>query len=337
MIPTSFSALVQAPYSCARVVAHNRDSYRIANEEIETRAELSGKFRFESAASISLPVVGDYVQYAITGGTAIISLVLPRNNLFARRGIYGSYEMQAISANIDMLFLVMAVNRDFNLRRLERYLVAASAYEIPCAVALSKIDLSEDPASFISAAQYVAGDVPVLALSALSGMGLDALSPYRGPDKTIAFVGSSGVGKSTLINTLLNQELLDVGAIREDDDRGRHTTSRRCLLFLNDGTAIIDTPGMREFALADAEDGVSSTFTDVAEISQQCKFRDCQHNAEPGCAVRELIDVARLQSWRKLGREAAFEARKSDRLLAAAEKQRWKAIHKENRRRQQSR
>ena len=333
MTSNDFAMLVKAPQTCARVIAQDRNSYQVISEQIEMRAELSGRFRYENTDPSIYPVVGDYVAVAIAGGTAIIDSVLPRENLFARRAINGSHAMQSIAANINTLFLVMAVNRDFNIRRLERYLVASAAYKVPCAIILSKIDLIDDSASFLAEARAVSSDTPVLAISALDQSGLEELIPFCGKHKTIAFVGSSGVGKSTLINSLLQSAQLAVTETREDDDRGRHTTTRRCLVYLKDGTAIIDTPGMREFALADAGSGVEKIFSDLGNFAAECRFRNCKHNGEPGCAVVENVDESRLQSWRKLEKEAAFEARKSNPLLAAAEKQKWKAIHKEARNR----
>jgi ribosome biogenesis GTPase len=329
MIPDNFLTLVGAPYICARVVAQDRNSYRVITTGGEFIAELSGSLRYQTEDPSMLPVVGDYVEVSFTNDAATIRAVLPRQNLFSRRGVFRSHTMQAIAANIDRLFIVMAVGGDFNPRRLERYLVAAKAYDVPCAVVLNKIDLASEPESYVQGAQAVADDLPVLAVSALTRAQIGSFAPFCGAGRTIAFVGASGVGKSTLINTLLDQDILSVSYVRQSDERGRHTTTRRRLLYLPDGTALIDTPGMREFGLADATEGISQAFSDVASLASDCRFRDCQHVSEPGCAVRDAVDQDRLQNWRKLGREAAFEARKTDRLLAENERKKWRAIHKE--------
>jgi ribosome biogenesis GTPase len=334
MHPNKYSALVQAPSVCGRIIAHSRNIYTVETDQHEVQAQLLGALRYELADQTDGPVVGDYVSLRVDSSPALIERVLPRTNIFARRGIDGSHSMQAIAANLDTLFITVAVNRDFNIRRLERYAVAATAYGVPLAIALTKIDLVDDTQSFVAQVRQAIVETPVVAISALDKSGLESLAPFRGPERTIAFVGSSGVGKSTLINALIGEDRLPVNDIRRSDDRGRHTTTNRLLLRLDDGTAIIDTPGMREFALASATGGMEATFQDVSALAISCKFRDCRHQTEPGCAVRESVEQSRLASWHKLGREAAFEARKSDPRAAAQERDRWKAIHKANRRRE---
>lgn len=333
MISHAFSALVQAPSLCARVIAHDRGSYIVATELGDLRAHLLGALRHELHDPHELPIVGDYVSLKISEGTHLIERVLPRTNLFARRAIDGSHTLQPIAANLDTLFVTVSVNRDFNARRIERYIVAAHAYSVPTAIVLTKTDLAGNAHHLKREAETIAGDIPVLAVSGLTGAGVDQLDRFRGSTRTIAFVGSSGAGKSTLINCLLQDQVLPTGGIREKDERGRHTTTRRLLLYLADGTAVIDSPGMREFALADARDGIDTTFDDIAALAARCRFSDCRHQSEPGCAVRGAVNESRLTSFRKLEKEAAFEARKTDRRAQTLEKERWKAIHKANRRR----
>jgi ribosome biogenesis GTPase len=327
LFPSDRSAAVEAPCTTGRVFARDRNSFIVMTASGECRALWGGDTPASVLAAIDLPVVGDFVEIDASRGEPFVRRVLPRINVFARRGAGGG-PTQAIAANIDRLFVTIAVNRDFNLRRLERYLVAAHACGVPVAVALTKIDLVDDVASYRTAATAVAREAPVVALCSLDGRGFDELAPYRGEGRTLAFVGSSGAGKSTLVNALLGEQRQDTGVVREDDDRGRHTTTRREIFMLDDGTAVIDTPGMRELALAgvDVED-MDAVFDDVSSLAASCRFSDCAHDSEPGCAVRAGVDVARLESWRKLRREAAFVERKGDKASASAEKQRWKAIH----------
>jgi ribosome biogenesis GTPase len=321
-----------------RVCAHDRGSYLIATGAAELRAGIDGALRHAAACAADFPVVGDYVAAEIRPGesAATIRRIVPRANLFTRRAAGGAGTAQPIAANIDTLCIAVAVGADFNLRRIERYLVAAAACGVPAAIALTKADLAADLESYRTAAAAVAGDSPVLALRALEPGGLAEMDALCGPGRTIAIVGSSGVGKSTLVNALAGETRVATSAIRASDGRGRHTTTRRELLWLADGTALIDTPGMREFALADAEDGVAEAFDDIAALAANCRFRDCRHAAEPGCAVRAGLDAERLANWERLRREAAFEARKTDPAAARREKQRWKAIGMANRKRKTS-
>jgi ribosome biogenesis GTPase / thiamine phosphate phosphatase len=333
MISKFYEAQIAPPSVCGRIITQDRNSYLVAvNQHEEMRAQITGALRFQTTPD-ELPVVGDYVSMRIQDHSALIERVLPRKNLFARRGVDGSHLLQPIASNLDTLFVTMAVNSDFNLRRVERYVTAARAFDIPAVLLLTKIDLIDDVQSLLDSAKKNFPDVQVLTISAEQNIGLEQLRSFRGPESTLAFVGSSGVGKSTLINYLCESTNLAVGEIRKDDGRGKHTTTRRMMIHLNDGTSIIDTPGMREFALADAEDGLTAVFSDIQTVALNCRFRDCKHIDEPDCAVREHIDETRLNSWHKLKREAAFEARKTDRTAAIAEKDKWKAIHKQNRNR----
>jgi len=340
LFPHAYARLVAPPNVLARVESRERDAYVLVIPSTDSTPELhserriggrlGGTFRHAALDAAGLPAVGDYVavELAPGGSLAIVRALLPRRNLFARRGAGRVSALQPIAANIDTLFVAVACNRDFNVRRIERYLAGAEACAVDAAIALTKADLADDPAEYVGAARSVANGRPVLAVCALEGTGLEVFDGFRGAAKTLAFVGSSGVGKSTLINALLGERRLATSAARDDDDRGRHTTTRRQLVRLADGTAIVDTPGMREFGLSGDDDAVGAAFDDVAELAAACRFADCRHESEPGCAVLGALDEERLNSFRKLTREALFEAGKSDHSIRRAEKRRWKSITK---------
>jgi ribosome biogenesis GTPase len=246
--------------------------------------------------------VGDYVRVA--GGA--ITEVLPRRTKLSRRAAGDKASEQLVAANVDRVFIVCGLDRDFNMRRIERYLVAMRSGGAEAAVLLNKADLVEDPAARV--VEVAALGVPVHLISAREGTGLDALA--IGPGETVCFVGSSGAGKSTLLNRLLGRDAQRTGEVRGGDDRGRHTTSSRELFAVPGGGFVIDTPGMRELGLWDAEEGMAATFADLEELAQKCRFRDCRHDREPGCAVRGVLDDARLADWRKLHSELAAQEKK---------------------------
>ena len=265
------------------------------------------------------------------GDTAIIHRVLHRRSLFLRRAAGTANTEQAVAANIDTVFICMALNNDFNLRRLERYLSAAwESGSIPV-VLLTKSDLCDDLDLKLAQVQGSAIGVDILTTSALRNE-LDSLLSYMAPGKTVAFLGSSGAGKSTLINRLLGEERLKTGGLR-NDDRGRHTTTHRELIILPDGAMVIDTPGMRELGMWDASEGIDTAFADIEELAEACRFRDCTHSGEPGCAVCQAIaegtlSQSRWQSYLKLTAENSY-AQDSESYLAAKEKK-FKDIAKYN-------
>jgi ribosome biogenesis GTPase len=315
----------------ARIAADGRGPHPLAGCRAAL-GELSGRLRYDLDGA-SRPAVGDWVAVADGEGRAGIHHVLERQTVLRRRAADSDAITQVIAANVDCFGIVTSANRDFNPRRLERYVSAVWDSGAMPVVVLNKVDLVADPAPLIEAIAAVAFGVPIVEVSALTGQGIDALRAHIGCGATVGLVGSSGVGKSSLINRLLGQEVQHVHAAREDDARGRHTTTRRELLVLPGGGVLIDTPGMRELGMVEDGGGVETTFADIAQVALSCRFGDCRHDTEPGCAVQEAlasgeIDAQRWRSYQKLQREiAAFEIRR-DPVLASEERRRWKIIHK---------
>ncbi len=293
--------------------------------------ELSGTLR-RTAPGIARPATGDWVAVSDGPELAIVHHLLDRKTLLKRRAAGTGGGLQVVAANVDVFFVVTSANRDLNLRRIERYLAAVWDSGATPVVVLNKRDLAEDLPSLVSAIEAVAPGAAVAAVSALTGQGMDALEPHLSKGATVAFIGSSGVGKSSLINRLFGQPAEQVGETRSDG-KGRHTTTRRQLSVLPSGVLVIDTPGMRELGVADAELGLDAAFPEIAALAERCRFGDCQHESEPGCAVREAaargdLGAERLESYRELRRETAAADARSSPALAANTKRRWKVIHK---------
>jgi ribosome biogenesis GTPase len=317
----------------ARIVEEQRGRYSVAGD-FEGWAEVSGRFRHEATSTADFPAVGDWVACAAgdAADRAVIHHRFERRTTVSRKAAGRAVDEQVIAANVDTIFLVTALAEDLSPRRLERYLTMVwDAGALPVVV-LNKADLSDDPAAAVLALRERLPFVDVIAVSAVQANGLDHLTPYLTPATSIALLGSSGVGKSTIVNRLLGHDRLAVGAVREDDGRGRHTTTARQLIALEGGALLIDTPGMRELQPWVGESAVDGAFEDIARVGQACRFSDCSHESEPGCAVRDAIqggslDASRLEHYRHLRREAAYETRKHDRLAAEEEKRKWKRIH----------
>jgi ribosome biogenesis GTPase / thiamine phosphate phosphatase len=315
----------------ARVVSQQRGLWRVAGDFEECWAEPSGKFRKESEAGGDWPAVGDWVSVELRAEkqNALIQQVLTRRSRFVRKVTGKQIAEQVIVANIDVALIVAALDGDFNVRRVERYLAQCWESGARPAIVLNKADACAESAGLVAEIEGIALGAPVFLVSAKTGEGLEALEGSFKKGQTIVLLGSSGVGKSTLVNCLLQEDRQTTHAVRESDSRGRHTTTSRELFVMPGGAMIIDTPGLRELQLWNAAEGLTQTFADVDELAAQCRFTDCQHQKEPGCAVQAALasgalDADRLESWRKLQREQEFLQRKIDPAVGATYKKRIK-------------
>lgn len=323
----------------ARVALEHQHIYRVYTGHDEPLAHVAGRFRHRAATRQEYPAVGDWVALEQAHGhaRATIHAVLPRTSRFSRKSAGDVTEEQVVAANIDLVFLVSGLDHDFNLRRIERYLVTAREGGAQPVVVLNKSDLCPDLPAVLEEVGRVAAGAPVHAISSLTREGLEVIEPYLARGRTIALLGSSGVGKSTLINALVGHDRQRTRAVRERDSRGRHTTTHRELVALPQGALLIDTPGMRELQLWESEAALEEAFEDIDALARGCYFRDCQHDTEPRCAVKAAVadgrlPADRLANFHRLRREVRHLETKVDERAAAEEKRKWKVIHKNVRR-----
>jgi ribosome biogenesis GTPase / thiamine phosphate phosphatase len=311
----------RSSYSVGRILEERKNCYVLLTDDgREVLASLAGKLQHDASGRGELPSVGDWVCASVRAeeGRATIHRLFERRTKISRKGAGSVTDEQVLAANVDTVFLVNSLGQDLSPQRIERYLALVLESGARPVLLLTKADLCEEPAEALAEIERVAPFVSVHVVSALEGRGLGALAAYLGPGQTSVLLGSSGVGKSTLVNRILGEERQEVREIRSHDHRGRHTTTSRQLLFLPGGGMLIDTPGIRELQLWDADEGLGQTFRDVEEAAKLCRFTDCGHHAgTPGCGVQAAIESGalppeRVASWSKLGRELRFLDRKKD-------------------------
>lgn len=320
-----------------RVLEVQKNSYRVSDGDTEYHAHVSGKFLNGITSSLDYPAVGDWavVQKLADEKKAVIHHTLSRRSQFIRQAAGAVTAGQVVASNMDTVFIVNSLNHDVNMRRIERYIITVYEGGATPVVVLTKKDITtpEDLVRIIEQVEEIAIGVTIVSISNVTGEGFDSLTPFLSPGKTIALLGSSGVGKSTLINRLMDSHVQVTKDIRKDDSKGRHTTTHREMFMLPSGALLIDTPGMRELQLWEGETSIDMTFRDVDEFARECKFNDCKHDTEPGCRVKEAIESSelteeRFKSYMKLQRELAYEKRKQDQKLRLEEKNKWKNLSK---------
>ncbi len=322
-LQSAFENLGRADIRPARVTAAHRGQWDLMTETGPLKATVAGRLNYVEEDPLGVPTVGDFVAYTPGSGLGRIEAVLPRRTTLVRGAVGGRSVPQLIAANVDCVFVLMALDADFNLRRLERYLSQIESAGARATVVLTKADACLSATPFVVELTAAVPEVDCLTVSAISGLGMDGLATRLIPGETVALVGSSGAGKSTLTNALLGTAAQRVHETRADDDKGRHTTTHRELFALPGGTMVIDTPGMRELGLwGDEDEGLNGAFADIEALGSTCRFRDCRHGGEPGCAIAAALTEGtltgvRLRSYQKLQSELAWSAR---RAVAGAER-----------------
>ena len=328
---TAFAAVAAPDCVPARVIEVQRERIHVVTADGEHAAQVAGRMRQDDAGW--WPTVGDWVAARVSADATIVHHVLERKTTLSRKLAGKATREQVLAANVDTVFMVTSCNDDFSPRRIERYLTMIWESGAQPVVLLNKSDLSADPHALATEAEAVALGVPVHAVSAHGDGGLVSLEPYLDPGKTIALLGSSGVGKSTIVNRLLGAQVQDVREVRGGDAKGRHTTTSRHLFRLPGGALVVDTPGLRELGLWFTESGLAEVFTDIEQLATTCRFQDCAHANEPDCAVSAAVDDGRLaserlESYHRLRRELDYLERRADPEAAANTKRRWRTIHK---------
>ena len=323
------AALAEADLVPGRVSLEHNHVYRVLTSEGERLAEAAGRIKYLASGRHELPAVGDWVGVRLDeqGGRSVIRAILPRRSVFSRRAAGRETVEQVLAANVDTVLIVFGLDKPVNTRAIERYLIVARRSGAEPVIVLNKADLAADIGESVAEATVSAGDVPVCAVSTRGAPGVSRLLPFLAVGRTVALLGPSGAGKSSIVNALVDREVLATGEVRDWDARGRHTSVHRQIVVREAGGLIIDTPGLRELQLWDASESFGDTFSDIASLGDACRFRDCRHDREPGCAVKAAVDTGtldagRYESYLKLQREqAAFEKSRDERAGIEAKRQ----------------